>query len=76
MSAQKLREGGNTTAIVSGGRRKLHTTWDDGSELIEEYDAKTGTSANETARCMPAPPGIRQRSRAHGSSLAMESSPR
>eukprot|EP00798_Chlamydomonas_sp_ICE-L_P025073 gene25073-10725_t len=36
-----FREGGSTTAIVSGGRRKVHTNWEDGSELVEEYDAKT-----------------------------------
>jgi len=36
-----FRKGGNTTTIKSGGRIKLHTTWDDGSELIEEFDANT-----------------------------------
>ncbi|MEW5317608.1 MAG: hypothetical protein WDW38_008892 [Sanguina aurantia] len=36
-----FREGGRTTAVVSQGRRKVSTTWDDGSELMEEYDAKT-----------------------------------
>lgn len=36
-----FREGGQTTAIVSGGRRKVHTNWEDGSELVEEYDAQT-----------------------------------
>ncbi|GAX74324.1 hypothetical protein CEUSTIGMA_g1773.t1 [Chlamydomonas eustigma] len=37
-----FREGGNSTAIISGGRRKVHTTFDDGGELVEEYDVKTG----------------------------------
>mmetsp|Transcript_43395 Transcript_43395/g.130146 ORF Transcript_43395/g.130146 Transcript_43395/m.130146 type:complete len:195 (-) Transcript_43395:285-869(-) len=37
-----FREGGNTTAIVQGDRRKVHTTFDDGAELVEEYDATTG----------------------------------
>lgn len=37
-----FREGGHTTAIVSGGRRKVHTTFDDGSELIEEYEIQSG----------------------------------
>eukprot|EP00958_Prasinococcus_capsulatus_P020860 scaffold2764_cov399-Prasinococcus_capsulatus_cf.AAC.13 len=36
-----LREGGQSTSIVSGGRRKVHTSWPDGSEMVEEYDAKT-----------------------------------
>jgi len=45
-----FRLGGNTTAIVSGGRRKVHTTFDDGSELVEEYDVKTGELL-ERRRC-------------------------
>mmetsp|Transcript_3983 Transcript_3983/g.11251 ORF Transcript_3983/g.11251 Transcript_3983/m.11251 type:complete len:197 (-) Transcript_3983:228-818(-) len=36
-----LRQGGKTTAINSGGRRKLHTTFEDGSEMVEEYDLQT-----------------------------------
>ena len=36
-----LRAGGKTTAVVADGRRKLHTTWEDGAEMVEEYDAKT-----------------------------------
>mmetsp|Transcript_9213 Transcript_9213/g.23559 ORF Transcript_9213/g.23559 Transcript_9213/m.23559 type:complete len:195 (-) Transcript_9213:25-609(-) len=36
-----LRKGGHTTAINSGGRRKLHTTFEDGSEMVEEYDLQT-----------------------------------
>ncbi|GIL92690.1 hypothetical protein Vretimale_19430 [Volvox reticuliferus] len=37
-----FREGGHTTASVTGNRRTVHTTWDDGSELVEEYDVTTG----------------------------------
>eukprot|EP01027_Heterolobosea_sp_BB2_P011885 GEZU01017253.1.p1 GENE.GEZU01017253.1~~GEZU01017253.1.p1 ORF type:complete len:215 (-),score=44.11 GEZU01017253.1:206-796(-) len=29
------------TAIVSEGRKKIHTTFDDGSEMVEEYDLET-----------------------------------
>lgn len=36
-----LRKGGNTTAINSAGRRKLHTTFEDGGEMVEEYDLQT-----------------------------------
>ncbi|KAK3270352.1 hypothetical protein CYMTET_21250 [Cymbomonas tetramitiformis] len=36
-----LRTGGKSTSVVSGGRKKVHTTFDDGSEMVEEYDAKT-----------------------------------
>ena len=32
---------GKTTAIVSEGRKKLHTTYDDGSEQVEEYDVRS-----------------------------------
>jgi hypothetical protein len=35
------RRGGKTTAMNSQGRRKYHTTFDDGSELVEEYDLRT-----------------------------------
>ncbi|KAG1666950.1 hypothetical protein FOA52_004233 [Chlamydomonas sp. UWO 241] len=37
-----FREGGNTSAIVANGRRKVHTTFDDGAELVEEYDVASG----------------------------------
>ena len=30
-----------TTSIISGSRRKFHTTYKDGSEMVEEYDLKT-----------------------------------
>ena len=36
-----LRKGGKSTSIVSEGRRKIHTTFEDESELVEEYDQKT-----------------------------------
>eukprot|EP00735_Rhodelphis_limneticus_P006233 TRINITY_DN18611_c0_g1::TRINITY_DN18611_c0_g1_i1::g.1196::m.1196 TRINITY_DN18611_c0_g1::TRINITY_DN18611_c0_g1_i1::g.1196 ORF type:complete len:196 (-),score=21.79,sp/A5D8N2/DPCD_XENLA/50.79/8e-65,DPCD/PF14913.1/4.4e-69,HtaA/PF04213.8/2.3e+02,HtaA/PF04213.8/1.9 TRINITY_DN18611_c0_g1_i1:670-1257(-) len=32
---------GKTTCLVSGGVRKFHTTYPDGSEMVEEYDIKT-----------------------------------
>jgi hypothetical protein len=35
------RQNGQSTAIVTSGRRKIHTTFPDGSELVEEYDVKT-----------------------------------
>lgn len=36
-----FRQGGKTTSIVADGRKKVHTTWEDGAELVEEYDVKT-----------------------------------
>ena len=30
-----------TTSIVSNGRRKFHTTHEDGLELVEEYDLRS-----------------------------------
>ena len=27
--------------LFAAGRKRMHTTWEDGSELIEEYDLKT-----------------------------------
>ena len=36
-----LRQGGKSTQMVVGGRRKVHTTFEDGGELVEEYDART-----------------------------------
>eukprot|EP00771_Trimastix_marina_P001795 gnl/Trimastix_PCT/2897.p1 GENE.gnl/Trimastix_PCT/2897~~gnl/Trimastix_PCT/2897.p1 ORF type:complete len:212 (+),score=20.90 gnl/Trimastix_PCT/2897:43-636(+) len=33
--------GGKKTAIVSGGRKKIHTTWEDGREMVEEFDLQT-----------------------------------
>mmetsp|Transcript_29803 Transcript_29803/g.54610 ORF Transcript_29803/g.54610 Transcript_29803/m.54610 type:complete len:187 (-) Transcript_29803:317-877(-) len=36
-----FREGGHTTAAVIGSVKKLHTTFEDGSELVEEYDVRT-----------------------------------
>ena len=36
-----LRQGGKSTSFVSGTRKTIHTTFDDGSELEEEYDLKT-----------------------------------
>mmetsp|Transcript_9581 Transcript_9581/g.15722 ORF Transcript_9581/g.15722 Transcript_9581/m.15722 type:complete len:200 (-) Transcript_9581:131-730(-) len=34
-------KGGKSTALVSGNRKKIHTTYDDGSELVEEFDLQT-----------------------------------
>ena len=36
-----LRQGGKSTSFVSGNRKTVHTTFNDGSELVEEYDVKT-----------------------------------
>mmetsp|Transcript_18696 Transcript_18696/g.25912 ORF Transcript_18696/g.25912 Transcript_18696/m.25912 type:complete len:201 (-) Transcript_18696:93-695(-) len=36
-----LRDGGKSTTVVSGGRKKIHTTFEEGSEMVEEYDEKT-----------------------------------
>ena len=36
-----LRKGGTSTSIVSGGRRKVHTTYEDGREMVEEFDVVT-----------------------------------
>ena len=36
-----LRKGGKSTSIVSGVRRKVHTTFEDGREMVEEYDTVT-----------------------------------
>ncbi len=50
-----LRQGGKSSSFVAGGRRSVHTTFDDGAELIEEYDLKTdellGVSALTRGRC-------------------------
>ena len=36
-----LRQGGKSTSFVTGNRKTVHTTFNDGSELVEEYDVKT-----------------------------------
>ena len=36
-----FRKGGNSISTDVGNRRRVHTTWEDDSELIEEYDLKT-----------------------------------
>lgn len=36
-----LRRGGKSTSVVSGVRRKVHTTFEDGREMVEEYDTVT-----------------------------------
>jgi protein DPCD len=36
-----FRPGGKSTAMASDGKVKVHTTWPDGSEQVEEYDQKT-----------------------------------
>lgn len=36
-----FRSGGKSTAMASDGKVKVHTTWPDGSEQVEEYDQKT-----------------------------------
>eukprot|EP00960_Hanusia_phi_P065277 766051-Hanusia_phi.AAC.3 len=37
----QYKPGGKSTAIVSGGRKKVHTAWEDGFEQVEEYDLTT-----------------------------------
>jgi hypothetical protein len=36
-----FRKGGESTSVKQGGRRKVHTTYPDGAEMIEEFDLKT-----------------------------------
>lgn len=36
-----FRKGGSSTTMNQGNRRKVHTTFEDGSEMVEEYDLKT-----------------------------------
>ncbi len=36
-----FRPEGKSTAMASDGKVKVHTTWPDGSEQVEEYDQKT-----------------------------------
>eukprot|EP00698_Gefionella_okellyi_P020657 TRINITY_DN6513_c0_g1_i1.p1 TRINITY_DN6513_c0_g1~~TRINITY_DN6513_c0_g1_i1.p1 ORF type:complete len:199 (-),score=28.25 TRINITY_DN6513_c0_g1_i1:80-676(-) len=36
-----LRPGGKKTAISKDGRRKIHTQWEDGAELVEEFSLTT-----------------------------------
>ena len=36
-----FRKGGESTSVNQGGRRKVHTTYPDGAEMIEEFDLKT-----------------------------------
>ena len=36
-----LRKGGKSSSVISEGRRKIHTVFEDESELVEEYDQKT-----------------------------------
>ena len=33
---------GTTTSLVAGGRHKVQTIYRDGTEMVEEYDARTG----------------------------------
>ena len=41
LSAAGVLQLARNRSLGAGGRIKLHTTWDDGSELIEEFDANT-----------------------------------
>jgi hypothetical protein len=36
-----FRKGGNSIATEVGNRHRVNTSWDDGTELVEEYDLKT-----------------------------------
>eukprot|EP00959_Pyramimonas_sp_CCMP1952_P232428 4857132-Pyramimonas_sp.AAC.1 len=33
-----LRQGGQSTSVTNGGRKKVHTTFDDGSEMVDSSD--------------------------------------
>ena len=43
---------GTSSVAIAGGKRRVHTTFDDGVEMVEEYDPTTrqlmGTSQNKT----------------------------
>ena len=61
-----LRAGGHSTSVVSGGRRKVHTTFEDGGEMVEEYDMKTSELIGAGATSAPPRPAAwppRQRRR-------------
>ena len=36
-----FRKGGQSTSVNTGTRRKVHTTYQDGSEMVEEFDLRT-----------------------------------
>ena len=36
-----FRKGGKSTSMNTGGRRRVATEFEDGGEMIEEYDLKT-----------------------------------
>ena len=36
-----FRKGGHSTSVNTGTRRKVHTTFDDGGEMVEEFDLRT-----------------------------------
>jgi hypothetical protein len=50
-----LRTGGQSTTLVNGGRKKVHTTFDDGSELVR-VPLSTRT-LYRAASSLPAAPG-------------------
>ena len=39
--AGMFRKGGHSTSVNTGTRRKVHTTFDDGGEMVEEFDLRT-----------------------------------
>jgi hypothetical protein len=36
-----MRSGARSTSLLSAGRKKVHSTLPDGSELVEEFDARS-----------------------------------
>jgi len=51
-----LRTGGQSTTLVNGGRKKVHTTFDDGSELVR---APLSTRTLHRAASSPRLPDVR-----------------
>ncbi len=41
VAATDKRGPGTQTALVSGGRKKIHTTYQNGEEQVEEFDITT-----------------------------------
>ncbi len=41
VAATDKRGPGTQTALVSGGRKKIHTTYQNGEEQVEEFDLTT-----------------------------------
>mmetsp|Transcript_25708 Transcript_25708/g.59286 ORF Transcript_25708/g.59286 Transcript_25708/m.59286 type:complete len:195 (-) Transcript_25708:175-759(-) len=44
------RAEGKHTAVVTGGRKKIHSTWPDGMEMVQEYDTTTDLLVHRRVR--------------------------